>query len=72
MDKPLLTARVEDQNPAHTRIKVWNRGGLAGTLVVGTSDAKRVMARLVGTAALLRIRDYRSEDAATSEQERAE
>lgn len=62
MDKPLLTVKVEDRNPAHTRIKVWNRGGLAGTLTINTSDAAVVIGRLLGRAGSLRVRDCRGDD----------
>jgi len=46
--KPIISTKIEDQNPVHTRIKVWNRGGLAGTLVVNTSDAAEIIRRLEG------------------------
>ena len=46
--KPIISTKIEDQNPVHTRIKVWNRGGLAGTLVVNTSDAVEIIRRLEG------------------------
>jgi len=37
---------VYDENPVHTRLKVYNYGGLAGTLCVNTSDAPELVARL--------------------------
>ena len=44
--KPTFTVHVTDQNPVHTRIKVYNRGGLSGELVVNTADAQELMDRL--------------------------
>ena len=46
--KPIISTKIEDQNPVHTRIKVWNRGGFAGTLVVNTSDAAEIVGQLEG------------------------
>ena len=46
--KPIISTEIDDQNPVHTRIKVWNRGRLAGTLVVNTSDAAEIISRLEG------------------------
>ena len=46
--KPIISIKIENQNPVHTRIKVYNRGGLAGTLVVNTDDAAEIIRRLEG------------------------
>lgn len=48
MTKPVFSTRVDDQNPVHTRITVFNRGGNAGTLVVNTGDAAELIARIEG------------------------
>ena len=42
----MWSAEVYDENPVHTRLKVYNYGGLAGTLRVNTSDAPELVARL--------------------------
>ena len=42
----MWSAKVYDENPVHTRLKVYNYGGLAGTLCVNTSDAPELVARL--------------------------
>ena len=42
----MWSAEVYDENPVHTRLKVYNYGGLAGTLCVNTSDAPELVARL--------------------------
>ena len=52
--KPVISTKTEDQNPVHTRIKVWNRGGLAGTLVVNTDDAAEIIGRLEGAPVNIR------------------
>ena len=52
--KPVISTRIVDQNPVHIRIKVWNRGGLAGTLVVNTADAVEIIGRLQGAPAHIR------------------
>ena len=44
--KPVFSTRIDDQNPVHTRITVFNRGGNSGTLVVNTSDASELIARI--------------------------
>jgi len=46
MSKPIFSTRIDDQNPVHTWISVFNRGGLSGTLVVNTDDAEKLVARL--------------------------
>jgi hypothetical protein len=46
--KPIFSTRIDDQNPAHTRVTVFNRGGNAGTLTVNTSDAAELIARIEG------------------------
>jgi len=52
--KPVISTKTEEQNPAHTRIKVWNRGALAGTLVINTADAAEIVGRLEGASAHIR------------------
>ena len=52
--KPVISTKIENQNPVHTAIKVWNRGGLAGTLVVNTDDAAEIIGRLQGAPARIR------------------
>ena len=42
----MFTVRIEDQNPVHTRITVFNRGGNAGTLTINTSDVDEFITRL--------------------------
>jgi hypothetical protein len=46
--KPIFSTRIDDQNPVHTRVTVFNRGGNAGTLTVNTSDAAELIARIEG------------------------
>ena len=50
--KPTFSVEVIDRNDVHTRVKVYNRGGLSGTLVVNTSDAKELMRRISGLRGL--------------------
>ena len=50
MAKKMFTARVESENPVHTRVKVYNYGGYSGTLVVNTDDADELIRRLTGAA----------------------
>lgn len=38
----------EPRDGQRARVKVWNRGGLAGELVVGSKDAGTIAARLFG------------------------
>ena len=44
----IFSAHIIDENPVHTRISVFNRGGLAGRLCVNTYDAALLIARLTG------------------------
>lgn len=52
--KPVISTKIDDQNPVHTRIKVWNRGKLAGTLIINTDDAAEIIGRLEGASASIR------------------
>lgn len=47
--KPILSARIDDQNAVHTVLTVFNRGGNAGKLTVCTDDAEEIMKRLSPT-----------------------
>ena len=42
----MWSVKVYDENPVHTWLKVYNYGGLAGTLCVNTGDAPELVARL--------------------------
>lgn len=44
----ISTVRVEFLG-AHARIKIWNRGGLTGELVVNATDADEFVSRLTDT-----------------------
>lgn len=35
----------------HDRVRIWNRGGLAGELIVGAGDGPKLAARLLPDAA---------------------
>jgi len=48
VSKPIFSTRIDDQNPVHTWISVFNRGGLSGTLVVNTDDVEELVARIEG------------------------
>ena len=41
-----ISTRIDRQNPRHTRISVFQNGGLAGTLTVETEYAQQVIDRL--------------------------
>ena len=53
MSKPIFSTRVDDQNPVHTRISIFNRGGNSGVLVVNTDDADELIRRLEGNSAIV-------------------
>ena len=44
----IFSAHIIDENPVHTRISVFNRGGLAGRLCVNTYDVALLITRLTG------------------------
>ena len=46
MTKPVFSVQVENRNQVHTRVKVFNRGGFSGTVVLNTSDADKFMERV--------------------------
>lgn len=46
--KEKFTVRIEDQNPVHTRVTVFNYGGNAGTLTINTSDVPEFIRRISG------------------------
>lgn len=48
-----LTTQIADTNPRHTRIKVYQNGGLAGVLVIDTEHAGKVERLIQGGLALL-------------------
>lgn len=48
MSKSLFSLRVDDQNPRHTRLTVFNRGANAGTLTILTDDLDEFQKRLSG------------------------
>lgn len=43
-----FSTKVVDENPRHTRIRVFNQGALAGTLTVLTEDAQELIERING------------------------
>ena len=45
--KDLISSVRVEPGPKHARLSVWNRGGLAGVLVVNAEDAKEIAARLL-------------------------
>ena len=48
MSELRLTARVETENPRHTRITVFQNGGNAGVLCIDTEHAQEVLMLLNG------------------------
>lgn len=47
----LLVSSVRvDTTPVHDHVRVWNRGGLAGTLIVKKGDGEKIKALLLGEA----------------------
>jgi len=46
--KPVYTTRIDEKNPVHVRLTVFNRGGNAGQLCVNTADAELLIARIEG------------------------
>lgn len=48
MTRPILSARIDDQNDMHTVISVFNRGANCGKLTVSTKDVDEIMRRLSG------------------------
>ena len=46
--KPVYTTRIDERNPVHVRLTVFNRGGNAGQLCVNTADADLLIARIEG------------------------
>lgn len=53
--------RTDDTMGSHTRVRVWNRHGLAGTLVVLTDDAQELEQRLTGEYILAAKEKYNAE-----------
>jgi hypothetical protein len=52
MSKPLFSIRIDDQNPKHTRLTVFNRGANAGTLIINTDDLDELQKRLSGATVI--------------------
>ena len=50
MNKPVISIEIESENLVHTRIKVFNRGAYAGTLMVLAQDKDEIIQRLTGDA----------------------
>lgn len=46
--RPILSARIDDQNDRHTILAVFNRDAHCGTLTVLTEDVEEIMRRLSG------------------------
>ena len=44
--KPVFSVRIDDKNPVHVRLTVFNRGGNAGQLCVNTADAELLVERI--------------------------
>jgi len=44
----LFSTRINDSNPVHTTIAVFNRDEQAGTLCVNTEDVEELVARIEG------------------------
>jgi len=47
-DKPVYSVRIDDENPVHVRLTVFNRGGNSGQLCVNTADAELLIERIEG------------------------
>ena len=47
-----FTVRVEWAYPRHTRVSVFNRGGLAGQLTILTEDVDEFVRRVVGSLSI--------------------
>lgn len=46
--RPVITSIEVTKNPRHWRLRVWNRGGLAGELAVNAEDGQEFLNRLLG------------------------
>lgn len=46
-NRPLITCVRIEYGPAHDRVRVWNRGGCSGELVVNAGDGERFLAVLL-------------------------
>jgi len=44
--KDLISSVRVEHGPRHDRVRVWNRGGLAGVLVVDAGDGNAIADRL--------------------------
>jgi hypothetical protein len=47
MSAKIITSVVVDEGPSHDRVRVWNRGGLAGVLVVTHGDGEVIARRML-------------------------
>ena len=47
-EKPILSARIDEQNTRHTILSVFNRGAHCGKLTILTEDVNGVLRRLSG------------------------
>ena len=45
--RPLVTSVRVEYGPGHDRVRIWNRGGCAGELVVNRGDGNKVLVRLL-------------------------
>lgn len=52
MKNPIVTSVRLFVGPAHDEIRVWNRGGLAGVLVVTSGDGGTIAQRLAEVGGL--------------------
>ena len=52
MSKPLFSIRIDDQNPKHTRLTIFNRGANAGQLTILTGDFDEFQKRLGGATVI--------------------
>jgi len=55
----MISSTVVDSNPSHDKIRVYNRGALAGTLTVVAGDGRKIAERLDESISHLRIEPAR-------------
>ncbi len=60
----LVSSAVADRIGAHEEVRVWNRGGLAGVLVVERGDGPAIVERLTGGMVQGRVKASDALDAA--------
>lgn len=52
MSKQTFSVRIDEQNDKHTKVSVFNRGGLSGHLTILTEDADEFARRVCGAVTI--------------------